>query len=383
MTFQTMKLALSVILCTSTLVLASNVVELDPENWDHLVGTGKSGLVNFYSKECNHCQNLEPVYDQLADTYAHAQDTLFIGRIEAAKVGRSIKKRYGVTQYPTLKWFSANGTVEDQFHSMAKRTIHNMAHFVYKNSNVRSNLPPLDYLTLDATTFDDVVMDPTKNVLVAFTAQWCQHCTDMKPAFERVANIVANEPNIVLANVEGPDEVNSRLMERFKIKEYPTLLFFSKDNKEPEEYIYGLDESQFIEFLNLKCGLQRAPTGGLNDEAGRIPQFDALAREFRLAPTDRRPQVYQKAVDISDALSLETPKHYLQVMKDLLSDNTDDWLHAEAQRLDTILRDGSVSHKGADAVKVKANILRVFCEEGGEKSDQSNSETVRKASGEL
>ncbi|EEB90814.1 hypothetical protein MPER_10933, partial [Moniliophthora perniciosa FA553] len=153
-----MKLALSAILCASTLVFASNVVELDPENWDHLVGTGKSGLVNFYAKECNHCQKLEPVYDQLADAYAHAQDTLFIGRIEAAKVGRSIKKRYGVTQYPTLKWFSPNGTVEDQFHSLAKRTIHNMAHFVHKNSNVRSNLPPLDYLALDATTFDDIVM---------------------------------------------------------------------------------------------------------------------------------------------------------------------------------------------------------------------------------
>ncbi|EEB89005.1 hypothetical protein MPER_12952 [Moniliophthora perniciosa FA553] len=188
---------------------------------------------------------------------------------------------------------------------------------------------------------------------------------------------------VIFANVEGPDEIYSHLMERFKIERFPTLLFFSKDNKEPEEYIYGLDESQFIEFLNLKCGIQRAPHGGLNDEAGRIPQFDALAREFRLASTDQRPQLYQKAVEISDALALETSKHYLQVMKDLLSDNTDDWLHAEAQRLDAILRDGSVSHKGADAVKVKANILQVFREEGDEKSEQSDPETVRKASGEL
>jgi protein disulfide-isomerase A6 len=54
-------------------------------------------------------------------------------------------------------------------------------------------------------------------------------------------------------------------------------------------------------------------------------------------------------------------------------------------RLDTLLKDGSVSHKGADAIKVKLNIVRAFINTQGEVGDQAEAEPeiVRKSSGEL
>ena len=56
-----------------------------------------------------------------------------------------------------------------------------------------------------------------------------------------------------------------------------------------------------------------------------------------------------------------------------------------SRRLDTLLKDGSVSHKGADAIKVKLNILRAFINTQGEVGDQAKAEPeiVRKSSGEL
>lgn len=65
--------------------------------------------------------------------------------------------------------------------------------------------------------------------------------------------------------MDADDKKNKDLAKKYGVTGYPTLKFFAKDNKEPEPYDGGRTEADFVQFLNEKCGTQRAVGGGLND----------------------------------------------------------------------------------------------------------------------
>ncbi len=66
--------------------------------------------------------------------------------------------------------------------------------------------------------------------------------------------------------MDGDNKKNKPLSEKYGVTGYPTIKFFSQDNKEPEAYEGGRSEADFVKFLNDKCGTQRAVGGGLSDE---------------------------------------------------------------------------------------------------------------------
>ena len=58
---------------------------------------------------------------------------------------------------------------------------------VTKESGVKSKIKgpaPPAYQILDIHSFDQVVLDPSKDVIVAFTAPWCGHCKRLKPIYD-------------------------------------------------------------------------------------------------------------------------------------------------------------------------------------------------------
>ena len=68
----------------------------------------------------------------------------------------------------------------------------------------------------------------------------------------------------MLANVDADAKPNAPLAERYEIGSFPTIKFFPKDNKEGEAYNGGRTEEDLVNFLNERCGTQRAVGGGLN-----------------------------------------------------------------------------------------------------------------------
>ncbi len=46
-------------------------------------------------------QNLAPVYEQLADAYAHAKDKVIVAKVDADGAGRPLGQKYGVTGFPS------------------------------------------------------------------------------------------------------------------------------------------------------------------------------------------------------------------------------------------------------------------------------------------
>ena len=54
-----------------------------------------------FRTECAAAQNLAPVYEQLADAFAHAKDKVIVAKVDADGAGRPLGQKYGVTGFPS------------------------------------------------------------------------------------------------------------------------------------------------------------------------------------------------------------------------------------------------------------------------------------------
>ncbi|KAF5382219.1 hypothetical protein D9615_004360 [Tricholomella constricta] len=356
-------------------ISASNVVDLDSKTFDGIIGKGKPGLVEFFAPWCGHCKNLAPVWEQLADAYSHAKDKVVIAKVDADGDGKDVGKKYGVTGFPTLKWFDADGNHEPYD---SGRDLDSLTAFITRKTGIRSNIkppPPPETTILDVHNFNTVVLDTSKNVLVSFTAPWCGHCKNMKPTYEKVASTFKPESDCIVANIDGDDKKNKDLAQKYGVSNFPTIKFFSKDNKEePINYEGGRSEADFVAFLNEKCGTQRAVGGGLTDQAGRLPNFDTLAKKFFMAGAEARGKILKEAT----ALAADTgaaSKHYVRVMEKVLN-GSEAYVRKEATRLAKILEKRNLAPTKLDEIKIKANILGAFVKdsEGEEKIARAESE---------
>ena len=74
--------------------------------------------------------------------------------------------------------------------------------------------------------FDEIVRDPTKDVLVKFYAPWCGHCKKMKPDWDKLAEEYAGSTNVLIADVDCT-AAGEPLCERFGIEGFPTIKVFN------------------------------------------------------------------------------------------------------------------------------------------------------------
>ncbi|KAF8841228.1 protein disulfide isomerase [Paxillus ammoniavirescens] len=360
---------------------ASNVLELVPDNFDAAIGQGKPGLVEFFAPWCGHCKNLAPVYEQLADAFSHAKDKVVVAKVDADGAGRPLGQKYGVTGYPTLKWFDAEGNAEAY---EGGRDFDALASFISTKSGIKSNIkppPPPATVILDVHTFDDVALDETKDVLVTFTAPWCGHCKSLKPIYEEVAKDFAPESNCIVANIDADAASNRELAGRYGVASYPTLKFFPRGGKEVENYEGPRTEEAFVSFLNERCGTHRAVGGGLDDEAGRLPELDSVAQKFLTATADARGAIYHEAKVLSESLGA-TSNHYLRVMEKIIG-NSEAYIEKESKRLASILSKRTMAPAKLDEIKTKANVLKAFVAKKLEKVEENVESFISKATAEL
>lgn len=110
---------------------------------------------------------------------------------------------------------------------------------------------------------------------------------------------------------------------------------------EPEDYDGPRSEEAFVEFLNEKCGTQRAPGGGLTELAGRLPEFDTLASQFVAAAGEARDAIYKDASALAASVG-PTASHYVRVMEKVVN-GSEEYLEKETKRC--VTRQSRVSSK--------------------------------------
>lgn len=111
------------------------------------------------------------------------------------------------------------------------------AHMKSQEAPVENNGP---VKIVVGTTFEEIVLDTSKDVLLEFYAPWCGHCQKLAPVYAKVGKYLAGIPDIVVASmdVSANDPPQN---DQFKVEGIPTIKLVKKDGS-----VVDLDESRSL-----------------------------------------------------------------------------------------------------------------------------------------
>jgi len=103
-------------------------------------------------------------------------------------------------------------------------------------------------------SWQDIVADPTKDVLVKYYAPWCGHCKSLAPIWTELGQYVEGLDDVVIAKMDSTqNEVTG-----VSVKSYPTLIYYPKNNKQGVPYTAGRELNDFKEFLKTNSEAYKA-----------------------------------------------------------------------------------------------------------------------------
>ena len=104
------KIVLALLCALVASVVASDVLELNPDTFDEAIASNELIMVEFYAPWCGHCKKLEPEYEKAA---TDLKGKVALAKVDADKeVNGALRNRFGIRGFPTIKVFR-NGKVTD------------------------------------------------------------------------------------------------------------------------------------------------------------------------------------------------------------------------------------------------------------------------------
>jgi len=117
--------------------------------------------------------------------------------------------------------------------------------YVKSEEEPADNSGPVKVIT--GKTFQKIVNDPTKDVLIEFYAPWCGHCKQLTPIYEKVGKSFAAYDSVVVAKI---DATANDYPSDFPVSGYPTIFMVpAKANATPIKYDGDRDQSALENFI--------------------------------------------------------------------------------------------------------------------------------------
>jgi len=335
----------------------SDVLSVDSSSFDQHVGGNHPAFVEFYAPWCGHCKHLTPEFEKLASS-AKGQAVKIVA-VDADK-DKALGSRFGVSGFPTLKYFPAHSTEPEAYNG--GRTAKDIATFINgkAGTNIRIKEAPTAVTVATDASFDSLVLDPSKHALVEFYAPWCGHCKKLAPDYEKLAKIYNSEPDVLVVNLDATE--NSKVATKYGVSGYPTIKWFPKDNKAGVDYNGGRTLDDFVQFINKEAGTERTADGGFSATAGRIPELDDLAERFMKAHDQRKKilaETEAKIAAVGTHPNAEYAKFYKIAMKRIV-EKGDGFGAEEVSRLERMIATGNVIPEKLGEFSKRINIARLF-----------------------
>ncbi|XP_041365529.1 protein disulfide-isomerase A4-like [Gigantopelta aegis] len=96
-------------------------------------------------------------------------------------------------------------------------------------------------------TFEEIVNNPSKDVLIEMYAPWCGHCKQLEPVYKELAKKYKTEKNLIIAKL---DATANDVPELFKAEGFPTIYFSAAcDKTKPKKFGGARELKDFVTFL--------------------------------------------------------------------------------------------------------------------------------------
>jgi len=113
-------------------------------------------------------------------------------------------------------------------------------------------------------SFEQIVMDNTKDVLIEFYAPWCGHCKNLTPKYEKLGEMFADTPSVVIAKIDATENDTP-----VDVRGFPTLMFYPADDKaNPLTYEGERTEQAMATFVRDNASTLKKAAGGAKAEKG-------------------------------------------------------------------------------------------------------------------
>lgn len=231
------------------------IMKFDEKVAQYIFGKSAPGLFLYYDRNSENAAALEAIIAEVA--------TQVKGVIQVVKTGITegletrLAEYIGVTaaDLPTVR-IADTRTDLKKFNMSGEITTQNILRFVEDwqgkklSASLKSEEIPAKQegpvYVLVGKSFDEIVMDPTKDVLVEFYAPWCGHCKKLAPIYDEVAQKLSHNKNLIIAKMDS----TANETDKVSIQGFPTIKFWPAGNKDrPMEFEGERTVEGFIEYL--------------------------------------------------------------------------------------------------------------------------------------
>jgi protein disulfide-isomerase A1 len=103
--------------------------------------------------------------------------------------------------------------------------------------------------------FNDIVLDPTKDVFIEFYAPWCGHCKKLAPIWDELATELKSISNLVIAKMDA----TANEVESVDVSGFPTLKFYPSNSKNsPIDYDGDRTKEALLTWLKEKLTVEHS-----------------------------------------------------------------------------------------------------------------------------